>query len=249
LAGSHNDLGNLLDDLGRRDEAEKAYRSALALWEKLAEQFPAVPDYAMNLGGGYCNFGQLVRDQGQPEAALSWFDKAIDRVQTVLAKDQRLASARLTLCNAHWNRALVLTRLNRHVEAVRDWDRAIELDEGSMRNLLRLGRAGCLAQTGEHVRAVAEANALTEGKDVPGPTLYDAACVYALAAASVKDDAKLSEQYAGRAVGLLRQAQKTGYFKQSANIAHMKKDSDLRALRTRSDYRDLFKELETPAKP
>jgi hypothetical protein len=29
----------------------------------------------------------------------------------------------------------------------------------------------------------------------------------------------------------------------------MKKDSDLRALRTRPDYRDLLKELETPAKP
>jgi hypothetical protein len=40
---------------------------------------------------------------------------------------------------------------------------------------------------------VAETNALTEGKDVPGPMLYDAARVCALAAASVKDDAKLSE--------------------------------------------------------
>jgi hypothetical protein len=96
---------------------------------------------------------------------------------------------------------------------------------------------------------VAEANALTEGKDVPGPTLYDAACVCALAAASAKDDAKLSEQYAGRAVALLRRAQKAGYFKQPAKIADMKKDSDLRALRTRPDYRDLLKELETPAKP
>ena len=59
---------------------------------------------------------------------------------------------------------------------------------------------------------------------MPGPTLYDAACVFALAVASVKDDAKLSEQYAGRAVALLRQAQKASYFKQPANIAHMKKD-------------------------
>jgi hypothetical protein len=96
---------------------------------------------------------------------------------------------------------------------------------------------------------VAEANALTEGKDVPGPTLYNAACVFALAAASVKNDAKLREEYAGRAVALLRQAHKAGYFKQPANIAHMKKDCDLRALRTRPDYQSLLKELETPAKP
>jgi hypothetical protein len=118
-----------------------------------------------------------------------------------------------------------------------------------MRNSFRLHRAACLAQTGEHARAVAEANALTEGKDVPGPTLYEAACLCAVSAARVKDDAKLSDQYAGRSVALLRQAHKAGYFKQPTNIDQMKKDSDQRALRARPDYRDLLKELETPAKP
>jgi hypothetical protein len=140
-------------------------------------------------------------------------------------------------------------QLNRHIESVREWDRAIELDEGSMRNDFPLLRAGCLAQTGEPSRAVAEVNALTEGKDVPGRTLYDAACVCALAAASVKDDATFSEQYAGRAVALLHQAQKAGYLKQPANVAHRKKDSDLQALRARPDYQALLKELESPAKP
>jgi serine/threonine-protein kinase len=249
LAGSHNNLGNLLRDLGRHEEAEKEHRSALALWEKLTEQFPALPAYAVGLGAGYGSIGNLVRGRGQPEAALSWYDKSIASLQAVLTKGWHPATARDFLRNAYWNRASALTQLNRYAEAIRDWDRAIELDEGSMRDAIRMGRASCLAQFGEHARAGAEANALTEGKDVPGPTLYYAACVFALAAASVKDDAKLSEQYAGRAVALLRQAQKAGYFKQPANIAHMKKDNDLRALRSRPDYRDLLKELETPAKP
>jgi hypothetical protein len=52
---------------------------------------------------------------------------------------------------------------NRPVEAIRDWDRAIELDEGFRRNDIRLQRASCLAQAGEHARAVAEANTLSEG--------------------------------------------------------------------------------------
>jgi serine/threonine-protein kinase len=249
LSGSHNNLGALLADLGRHDEAEKEFRAALTLNEKLAEQFPDVPAYAVELGNGYCNFGKLVLNQGQPQASLPWLDKAFDRLQPVLAKDRRLTTAREFLRNTHWNRALALVQLNRHVEAVRDWDRAIELDEGSERNYFRLERAVSLAHAGEHARAVAEANALTEGKDVPGPTPYNAACVCALAAAKVKDDAKLSDQYAGRAVTLLRQAQKAGYFKEQAKVAHMKKDDDLRALRARPDYRDLLKELETPAKP
>jgi serine/threonine-protein kinase len=249
LARNHNNLGYLLHDLHRHEEAEKENRTALDLQEKLAEQFPDLPDYTVELGGRYCNFGTRLLYQKQPEAALPWYDKAIARLQPVLAKDRRLATARAFLCGAHHGRASALMQLNRHVESVREWDRAIELDNGSLRDGFRLQRAICLSQAGEHARAVAEGNALTQGKNVPGPTLYNAACICALAAASVQVDAKLREQYAGRAVALLRQAQKTGFFKEPANLADMKKDSTLQALRARPDYRELLKEVETPAKP
>ena len=42
--------------------------------------------------------------------------------------------------------------------------------------------------------------------------LYDAACIYAVAIAVVKDDVKLSDHYAGRAVILLKRLHSTGYF-------------------------------------
>lgn len=249
LANSHNSLGNALAGLGRHGEAEKEYRAALTHWEKLAERFPTIAAYAVDLGGGYVNFGTLLGRRCQPEAALPWFDKAIARLQPVLAKDRRLATARLYLRNAHGGRALALTLLNRSIDALRDWDRAIELAEGPLPHELRWPCAVCLARAGEHARAMAEANALIEEKDESGPTLYAAACVFALAAASVKDDTKLCEQHAGRAVTLLRQAQQAGCFKEQAKVAHLKKDSDLRALRGRPDYQALLKELETPAKP
>jgi serine/threonine-protein kinase len=249
LSATHSNLGAMLTELGRLGEAEKELQAALVVQEKLMERYPSVPDYAVGLGAGYLNFGILMRYQDQPKAALPWFDKAIARLQPVLAKDGRLVLARSFLSNAHSERAVALTKLNRHVEAIRDWDRAIELDEGSRRDKFRLQRAACLAHSGEHARAVAEVNALIGGKDVSGPILYGAARVCALAAASVKDDAQLTEQYAGRSVALLRQAQKAGFFKEPASLAHMKKDNDLRALRARPDYRDLLKELQTPAKP
>src|SRR5262249_1013067 len=91
-----------------------------------------------------------------------------------------------------------------------------------------------------HAPAVAEPNAVAEAKDVQAPALYDAACVCALASASVKGDTKLAEQYASRAVQLLRQAVAKGF----NDVAHMKKDPDLDGLRGRDACKKLMAELE-----
>ena len=65
---------------------------------------------------------------------------------------------------------------------------------------------------------------------------YDFACVYALASGQ---DAARREEYAARAVGLLRQAIAKGY--QDAD--HMAKDADLDPLRKREDFQKLLADL------
>ena len=70
--------------------------------------------------------------------------------------------------------------------ANRTWDRAVELDDGKNRIAWRLRRALTLARLGEHARAAAEADALASGTPVGGNLLYNAACVYACAAAAVR---------------------------------------------------------------
>jgi tetratricopeptide (TPR) repeat protein len=83
------------------------------------------------------------------------------------------------------------------------------------------------------------ANALADAGGSSSDTLYDAACVYAMAAALARDDVKQAEQFAARAVELLRQAIRKGY----KDVAHMKTDEDLAALRGRDDYQKLLGEL------
>jgi hypothetical protein len=106
-------------------------------------------------------------------------------------------------------------------------------------------RAWSLARAGEHTSAVAEANAATaEAKYKVGAlnqqTLYKAACVFGLASSSVNGDPKLAEQYASRAVELLRQAVTKGF----KNVPHMKKDIDLDGLQGRDDFKKLMAQLE-----
>jgi hypothetical protein len=92
--------------------------------------------------------------------------------------------------------------------------------------------------------AVAEVNTLAEAKDVNAPTLYDPACVYSLSSAAVKNDAKLVDRYATRAVELLRQAVAKGF----KDAEHLKKDTDLDPLRSRDDYKQLLQELQPKPK-
>jgi tetratricopeptide (TPR) repeat protein len=142
LAISHNCLAVVLQpDPGRREEAEVAYRASLRIQEQLAEDFPSVPDYAVELGNSYSNFGIMVSLGGEPQLGLDWFAKAIGALEPVLQKEPRLVAARRFLGTAHRNRALALEMLNRHAEAVQDWDRAIEVDDGRDKTKLRQLRA------------------------------------------------------------------------------------------------------------
>jgi serine/threonine protein kinase/Flp pilus assembly protein TadD len=255
LAHSHNNLGAFLGGRDKGAEAEAEYGKALVLRKKLADDFPAMPAYRIQLGGSYANFGYLHLTKNQPQDALDWYAKAIPLLQSALAQDARLAEARLFLRNVHGGRARALDQLGRHAESSRDWLRAAELDDGPSRSFYRLGHSAALARAGEHrtaVKAVEDvlASSNQKGKMPPsGPLLYDAACVYALSATAVKNDTPQREQYAARAIALLRQAMTVGFFKDPKQVEHFKKDSDLDTLRQRDDYKKFASELATQGKP
>jgi hypothetical protein len=58
---------------------------------------------------------------------------------------------------------------------------------------------------------------------------------------------KLAEQYACRAVELLRKAQAAGVFKDAGTVEHLKTDTKLQSLRSRQEFQKLLTDLE--AKP
>ena len=128
-------------------------------------------------------------------------------------------------------------RLARNAEALKDWDRALTLDDGSNRPMYRQQRALTLAHTGDHVRAVAEAEDLTQGDQVYRRHSLRRRVHLRLSSAAVTDDAKRQESYAARAVAMLRRAQATGYFKDSQRVQHLKQDDDLAVLRAAPIFR------------
>jgi serine/threonine protein kinase len=246
LAISYHDLGVLLVLLGRRAEAETCFRAALKLREELIADFSTVLDYAVDLGITYYCLGKLQLEQtkGEPATAFESLAQAIHTLSTVLAKDEHHPKARKFLIAAHRDR--IGARLQRHqyAEALPDFDHAIELAEGTERDYFRVHRAITLLRTGQTAEAVDAADSLTQGKNLTGEVLYNAACFYALASAARTHNRQQTESHAAKAITLLRRAQAAGYFQDAGRVGDLKQDTDFDTLRSRGDYQRLIQELE-----
>src|SRR5262249_441946 len=143
LVNFQNNMGQVLAELGWWEEVLAAHERASVLSERLVADYPRVPAHAVNLGISYASLGgALRRNQGKPQAALDNLDRAIRTLEPVLAKNPQLAQAHQCLCFTFGYRALTLNELGRPAEAVRDWDRAIELGK-AFKNVTadRLARA------------------------------------------------------------------------------------------------------------
>jgi serine/threonine protein kinase/tetratricopeptide (TPR) repeat protein len=241
LASSYDVLGLLLTAKDKPAEAEAAFRQAIPILEKLTEELPGVPAYAVSLGSCYVNLGVRGLRIGEFKTALGWLNKAVATLEPVWAKDRRQVGVRQFLGNAHGARAEVLIRLDRQAEALKDWERTLELDDGRKRDYFRVQRALTLAHLKEHARATAEVDELVKTEKLPNNLRYHLACVFAVASAAVGDNAQLREQYARRAIELLRLAYEKGYKDQPG----IKAEKNLDALRSREDFQKLLKEVET----
>ncbi len=243
LALSHNNQGILLQDLGQHPNAEEAYRKALAILEELAAEYPAVPEHRLVLGATQLNFGELLRITNQPEQALLWHTRAMATLEDVLRQVKVDARALNLLRNTHAGRATALDALKRHAEAAKDWDKVIELSPEVERPSFRMDRATSRVRAGQVEAAIREVEELTKNADAN--TLYNAACVFALAADRPDEPGGTlsNQECAQRAIALLQQAVSEGW----KNAEHMKKDDDLNALRQRDDFRKLLAELENKA--
>jgi eukaryotic-like serine/threonine-protein kinase len=244
LARTHNSLGILLTVLGKGEDARLEYLAARDAQKKLVERFPAVSTYQVDLGGGYGNYGILIRDDKRPAASLEWFDLAIRTLQPVLDREPRNVTAKQFLRNSYQDRAKAYDLLKKATEAVKDWDRAVELSPPVEQPRYRAGRATSQLQAGMVAEAVAEVEELSKDANSKADQWYDFACVFSVASGKIADKKK---EYADRAMELLQKAVKSGY----KDAVHMAKDTDLDSLRGREDFKKLMAELEkkSPPKP
>jgi serine/threonine protein kinase len=241
LASQYINLGWTLCQQGKQ-EAETVLRQALALAEKLVADFPTVPEYRGTLGATESNLGAVILIvKKEPEKALPWCDKAIATLEEALRRGGSIDRIHPRLIDAHANRAEALSALLRHGEAVKEYDKAVELANEPRRSVCRSLRAGCRVRAGQVAAAIEEAEEVAKNAD--SLVLYNVACVYALASVPTKANPISPEQqakYAERAIALLHQAVAKGY----KDVRNMKNDEDLKSLRQRDDFKKLLSEMQ-----
>jgi tetratricopeptide (TPR) repeat protein len=251
LGKTHHNLGALYAEVGRPALAEDHLRKGMQIHEQLVRDYPNITAYAMDLGRSYNRLADLMRVRN-PQAAFDWCNRAVRTHRAVQQKEPRYAEASFYLGYDYCMRALTLTRLTRYAEALEDWDRALELDEGKNHDQWCLGRAITLARAGEHARATDEADKVAEkakvAKPANGSRLYDAARVYSHASLAARQETPRAERYAARAVQLLEQAHRAAYFQTPAKMKLLQKDRDLDPLRQREDFKKLLSQLKDTAR-
>jgi serine/threonine-protein kinase len=263
LAWTLGNLGVLYEQTGQRARAQATYAKALALFEQLAGAHPSVADYSDGLGRVLYLMGELHLQAQELDQAGAHLEKALAVFRRLASQDRKEPDFQEGLTRTLGD-LLLLGSLYLHADQVPRGAAVLEMalthgerlardypgrpDYQDLLARLRALQACSLSRQGEHGRATVAAEAAAAGTLPGASVLYDAACAYALGSAVVRRDGKVGEgdrrrleqQYASRAVELLRQAIAQGY----KNVAHLKKDTDLDTLRGRDDFKELLAQLE-----
>jgi serine/threonine-protein kinase len=117
LANTVNSLGGFYFRGGDSAEAERHWRRAQELFQRLADAFPEIPDYANLLGKTKGNLATLALMQSEPAAAQSLLEEAISNQRAALKSSPGHPAYSLDLRNHYWILAETLLRMQRHREA------------------------------------------------------------------------------------------------------------------------------------
>jgi eukaryotic-like serine/threonine-protein kinase len=109
LAASLGSLGFTLRHLGKRDEAEAAYRQAGNIYDKLATEFPDDPVYRDHQAKNLNNLGNLQSDFGDGPQAEAAYRRAAGIMEELANRFPTETAYQVELAGSHHNLATLLS--------------------------------------------------------------------------------------------------------------------------------------------
>ena len=233
LAGTCSNLGPFYALAKQSDKAAAVYQEGLSILQPLTASHPNHTWYAASLAALRINLASLWQAQNREKDALEQYNLALATLNEVLRREPNHAEARRHLIPAHGGRATTLSRLERHQEAIQDWDKLLELTTApEQRRDYRILRAHVLVQAGKLAEAASEGDAVAEAEKTEAVYWYEASNLHAQIATALATSPAESDQHQARAMAWLLRAQSAGFFKQPTNAAYLQ-SADFGVLRKR----------------
>jgi hypothetical protein len=244
LAVTRIDLAQLYRDWGRPQDEAKVRQQIADAYDAFADRKHA---YRFAFG-----VAQRFRELGQFPESNAWLGKVIDALEELLRNHPDQPDARTALAESLSARALYWFAENRYDLALKDWERRSQVSAAPLPPDVRVFYAGSLARQGEHVKAAAEAEALSGTTKLDSANMYNLACALAISVSAARQDRHLSlterkacaERYAKDALTWLRKSHAAGFFQLAGAVEQLKKDADFDSLRTREDFKQFLAEVE-----
>jgi tetratricopeptide (TPR) repeat protein len=132
-------LGNVLNAIGRPQEAEQSNRQGLALLEKLTADAPGVPQYRDNQAVGYENLGDIQFHAGRRQEAEQSYRQGLALLEKLAADAPGIPRYQYRLAN--WLADCADPALRDPGRAAVVAQRAVELAPADGKHWLTLGKA------------------------------------------------------------------------------------------------------------
>jgi tetratricopeptide (TPR) repeat protein len=251
LLASLNSLGSLSWEMNQLEEARMFYGESFRISEAIYQADQA-PESAAQLAQSYLKMGDCLALSEKPADALAWFEKSLSLLMPYLEKQRSNTVFLRVLIESYTGEGWILSKFqNKHDDALKAYDSALELSTGQDADWIRAHRACVLARQGHHKEAVDLIEPLVEKNKNNVEILHDAASVYALAAASVKagsippgeDRDQLVNGYEARALELITMAKEKGYFNTPQKADGLLLNKDFESLRKAQSFQKLAKKL------
>ena len=247
FAESLINLGNALWHTRKHLAAEHSFRRAEKLL--LGDDVKILPpaQLARCVGQVNVNWSGLLHAAGRHDEAITRTDTGLSWLEPYCRLEPLDELARELCLKLHGNRAHALATIGRHQEAASEWTRVVELSPKRVPASYRIFLAFELVHSGELNAALSQTTLVKANPPISAGDQYNLACVSALSAVAVRNNAQLSpEERAHRAethitdaLHSLKAAATTGFFRDPVKSDWARKDPDLAILAERDEFQKL----------
>jgi serine/threonine protein kinase/tetratricopeptide (TPR) repeat protein len=132
LVKDYSRIGQYNAQLGRPDEALRAYERGVTVAERLVAENPGVDDYRGTLVMMETQTGYAHQAGGRPVEAMQHFDRARALIEDLVARNPSVTSYRVQLASLEIQLGYLLRQRGRHEDAVSHMERARTLLEDNV---------------------------------------------------------------------------------------------------------------------